>query len=209
MKFNNRTTATPVKFSIVLILAAAGLFVSTLLVPVAAMATDADTTAPQALLPDEQESRASEDVVIETRQEANVPGVEERAPEADEKSATMDIEEEKQQFLSRHIYFAFNSSELDEQARALIKEQAAWMADNPDVRVQVVGYCDQRGADDYNVVLGQKRAHAVKAFLEGLGISPQRLTEVSLGKTSPVLNTEGQTDARSNRRVEFKIQPAA
>ncbi|WP_320044910.1 OmpA family protein [uncultured Desulfobacter sp.] len=111
--------------------------------------------------------------------------------------------------MSRQVYFAFNSCQLDEQAQTLVLEQAAWLAANPGVSIEIIGYCDQSGPKDYNMALGKKRANAVKTFLESLGIEPQRLTEVSHGEKSPIRTTTNQAAARINRRVEFKIQPAA
>ena len=205
-------------FSIAWVLTAAGLVISTLCVPTTAMATGADTIEQQAPSTIAQAPLVPDSIVPET-QDTDTPALEGEPSETTEKAVEQSpipidskqslSEEQKQQFLARHILFAHDSSQLDDQAQNLIREQAAWLAANPDVSVQIIGNCDQNGSEDYNMALGKKRANAVKTGLENLGISPQRLTEVSRGKSSPVPTTTDQTAARINRRVEFKIQPAA
>lgn len=217
MKCNSKKATRPAMFSIALALTATGFLIFTLCVPTTAIATDADTIEEQASSTDVQESMAPEAIVPETK-DVDTSALEEQASETDEKSVDenpmpMDseqslLEEQKQQFLARQIFFASNSFQLDEQAQALIREQAAWLEANPDVNVQIIGYCDQSGSQDYNMALGKKRTNAVKTFLENLGIAPQRMTEVSYGEKSSVRTTTDQTAARINRRVEFKIQPA-
>lgn len=218
MKCNNEKATRPATFSIAGVLTAAGLMISTLCVPSTAMATGADTIEQQAPSTIAQAPLSPESIVPET-QDANTPAFEGEPSETTGKlvdpsprpvdSEQSLLEKQKQQFLARHILFAHDSSQLDNQAQDLIREQAAWLAGNPDVSVQIIGHCDQNGSEDYNMALGEKRATAVKTGLENLGISPQRLTEVSHGKNSPVPTTTDQTAARINRRVEFKIQPAA
>lgn len=218
MKCNSEKAPRPAMFSIALALTAAGFLVFTFCISTTAMATGADTIEQQASSTDAQGAMAPEAIVPET-QDADAPALEAQASETDLQAVDQNpmpvdseqspLDEQKQQFLSRQIFFAFNSCQLDEQAQALVREQAAWLAANPDVSVQIIGYCDQSGPQDYNMALGEKRAVAVKTFLKNLGIAPQRLTEVSYGETVPVGTTTDQTAARINRRVEFKIQPAA
>jgi len=218
MKYNREKATRLVRFLIALALATAGFWVFTLCISTTAMATDADTIEQQASSIDAQKTMVPEAVVPET-QEIDVSVLEEQVSEiggqsAEQRPMPMDseqssLDEQKQQFLSRQIFFAFNSCRLDEQAQAQAREQAAWLAANPDVSVEIIGYCDQSGPQEYNIALGEKRANAVKTFLENLGIVPQRLTEVSYGEKSPVRTTTDQAVARINRRVEFKIQPAA
>lgn len=228
MKCNSEKAARLVRFTIAFALAATGFWVFTICISSTASATDAETIKQQASSANEQAPMAPEAIATDTEnvdtpileeKDTQSPVLEGQAPETqeqsvDESATSMDSkqsvsEEEKQQFLSRQVYFAFNSCQLDEQAQALVREQAAWLAANPDVNVEIIGYCDQSGPQDYNMALGKKRTNAVKTFLESLGIAPQRLTEVSYGEQSPIRTTTNQSAARINRRVEFKIQPAA
>jgi peptidoglycan-associated lipoprotein len=223
MKCIREHTTRSIRFLIALILATAGFWAFSLSISATAMATDADTMEQHMPSADVQDTVVPEAVATET-QNVDAPVSEHgapdaQAPETDENSVEQSAvpadseqavsDEERQQFLARQIFFAFNSCTLDEQGQEVVREQAAWLAANPDVSVQIIGYCDQSGPKDYNMALGKKRANAVKTSLENLGISPQRLTEVSYGEKSPVRTTTNQTAARINRRVEFKIQPAA
>lgn len=227
MKCSREHTTRSIRFLMAFILATAGFWVFTLSISATAMATDADTIEQQAPSIDIQDPVVPEAVSTETQNvdvpvsehEAAAGGADAQAQEIDENlveqsavpaDSEQDVSaEEAQQFLARQIFFAFNSCTLDEQAQEVVREQAAWLAANPDVSVQIIGYCDQSGPKDYNMALGKKRANAVKTSLENLGISPQRLTEISYGEKSPVRTTTNQAAARINRRVEFKIQPAA
>jgi|GEM_PF-766077 len=227
MKCTREQTTRSIRFLIALILATAGFAAFTLSISSTAMATDADTIEQQMPSTDVQDTVVPEAVATETQNvdvpvsehEAAAEGTDAQAPEIDENSVGQSAvpgdseqavsDEETQQFLARQIFFAFNSCQLDEQAQEVVREQAAWLAANPDVTVQIIGYCDQSGPKDYNMALGKKRANAVKTSLENLGISSQRLTELSYGEKSPIRTTANQTADRINRRVEFKIQPAA
>ncbi|WP_020588000.1 OmpA family protein [Desulfobacter curvatus] len=227
MKCNSEKATRPAMFSIALALTA-GFLVFTLCVPITATATDADAIERQdssinveAPVPSEAIATENQNIAtpVPEEQDAAAPALEAEASETDENlvdespmpmdSEQSPLDKQRQQFLSRQIFFAFNSCQLDEQAQALAREQAAWLAANPEVSVEIIGYCDQSGPQDYNMALGEKRANAVKTFLVNLGIAPQRLTEVSYGEKSPIRTTTDQTAARINRRVEFRIQPAA
>ncbi|NDY70805.1 hypothetical protein DO021_04490 [Desulfobacter hydrogenophilus] len=165
MKCNSEKTTRPAMFLIALALTSAGFLVFSLCVSTTAMATDADTIEQQVSSPDAQEPMAPEAIAPGT-QDVDTPALEEQASESDGQSVDQSpmpvdseqssLDEQKQQFLSRQIFFAFNSSQLDEQAQAQAREQAAWLADNPDVRVAIIGYCDQSGPQDYNMALGKK-----------------------------------------------------
>lgn len=208
-------------FLIALALTAAGFLVCTLCVPATTTAADADAVEPKASSANALKTMTPEIVAVEN-QDVDPLVLDEQASETnenavDETPVPMDsdqciLDKQKQQFLSRQVFFAFNSCLLDEQARTIVREQAEWLGGNPEVRVEIIGYCDQSGSPAYNMALGKKRANAVKTSLENLGIEPRRLIEVSYGETSPVHTVHTTTDqdaARINRRVEFKIQPAA
>lgn len=227
MKSSSERATRPIRFLIALILATAGFWIFSLSISSTAMATDAEIIEQQAPSTDTQETVVPEGVATQTQnvdapvidEETAAGSVDAQVSETEEKSVDQSAipgeseqsmsEGQTQQFLARQVFFAFNSCTLDEQAREVVRKQAAWLAANPDVSVQIIGYCDQSGPKAYNMALGKKRANAVKASLENLGISPQRLTGVSYGEKSPVRTTTNQVAARINRRVEFKIQPAA
>lgn len=102
------------------------------------------------------------------------------------------------------VNFAFNSSVLDATAQQILRAQADWIRQYPEVRFRVYGFTDLVGSDAYNRALGQRRANAVVAFLTSHGISRSRLEAVvSYGKTRPVVNTTGPE--RANRRAVTEV----
>ena len=77
------------------------------------------------------------------------------------------------------VFFGYDSSDLDSDALELLQDQVAWLKQNSDVTVTIEGHCDERGTREYNLALGEKRAQAVKNYLIGLGINPDRVSTIS------------------------------
>jgi outer membrane protein OmpA-like peptidoglycan-associated protein len=99
------------------------------------------------------------------------------------------------------INFAFNSSQLDAEARRTLTHQANWIKQFPEVRFRVYGHTDLVGSNAYNHALGLRRAQAVVAFFASQGISRSRLEAVaSYGKTRPLVQTD-QPEVRNRRTV--------
>jgi len=103
----------------------------------------------------------------------------------------------------RVIYFAYDSDEVAEQDRELIAAHAAFLSANPDVKVSVEGHTDERGAREYNIALGERRAQAVRRMLEFQGVSPQQITTVSYGEEKPAVEGHDESAWSMNRRVEL------
>lgn len=98
------------------------------------------------------------------------------------------------------INFAFNSSQLDQSARAALTEQAKWILQFPEMKFKVYGHTDLVGSAGYNKSLGLKRARAAVNYLVSQGISRNRLAAVvSYGKTRPLIETNNPE--RRNRRT--------
>lgn len=102
------------------------------------------------------------------------------------------------------INFAFNSATLDTEAQAVLRSQAQWIRQFPELRFRVYGHTDLVGSDAYNKRLGLRRAQAVVAFFATQGISPSRLEAmVSHGKTQPLVITAAPE--RQNRRTVTEV----
>ncbi|MBL4810932.1 MAG: OmpA family protein [Rhodobacteraceae bacterium] len=102
------------------------------------------------------------------------------------------------------INFAFNSYALDEGARAILRQQASWIRQFPEVRFRVFGHTDLVGPTAYNRRLGLRRAQAAVLYLTSQGISRSRLEAVSsFGETQPLIVTEGRE--RRNRRTVTEV----
>lgn len=102
------------------------------------------------------------------------------------------------------VNFAFNSAVLDASAQAVLRQQASWIGQFPEVRFRVYGHTDLVGSNSYNQRLGLRRARAVVAYLTQQGISRSRLEAVaSLGETQPLVVTSDRE--RRNRRTVTQV----
>ena len=104
------------------------------------------------------------------------------------------------------VHFAFDQYNVEENDKAILSRQAAWLAKYPSVRVTVEGHCDERGTSDYNLVLGEKRAKAVRNYLVELGISANRLSVVSYGKERPSCLDHAESCYQQNRRGHLAVK---
>lgn len=112
---------------------------------------------------------------------------------------------EIQAFQSQHIYFDFDRSELKPESRANLTKKAAWLKENPDFFVQIEGHCDERGTNEYNIALGERRADAAWKFLNAMGVSGNRMKTVSYGEEKPADPGHNESAWSRNRRDEFKL----
>jgi peptidoglycan-associated lipoprotein len=103
------------------------------------------------------------------------------------------------------IFFDFDQYVLTEQARATLAGNAAYLKANPGAQVRIEGHCDERGSDEYNLALGERRALAAKNYLESLGISASRLSVISYGEEIPLDPAHDESAWSKNRRAEFKV----
>lgn len=105
----------------------------------------------------------------------------------------------------KEIYFNFDSADLSEAARATLKSNADWLKSNPSARLQIEGHCDERGAAEYNMALGAKRAQAARDYLATLGIATDRMSIVSYGEEIPVCKEQNESCWAKNRRARFVV----
>ena len=115
------------------------------------------------------------------------------------------LEGEIRSFESRHIYFDFDRAELKTESRDILKVKAAWLKAHPGFSVRIEGHCDERGTNEYNIALGERRANAAWKYLNALGISGDRMDTVSYGEERPVDTGHNEAAWRKNRRDQFKI----
>jgi peptidoglycan-associated lipoprotein len=101
------------------------------------------------------------------------------------------------------IFFAFDSSALSTEAQDQLKQNAAWLQSNGSQSVVIQGHCDERGTDEYNVALGERRAVSAKQYLSTLGVSESRLSTVSYGEEKPFDPGHNEEAWSKNRRDHF------
>ena len=108
----------------------------------------------------------------------------------------------------KDIHFEFDRYELRADARETLDTNANWLKENPLIRVEIEGHCDERGTNEYNLALGAKRARAARDYLVSLGIPLNRLSTVSYGEEIPVCTEHAESCWEKNRRDRFVVAPA-
>ena len=101
------------------------------------------------------------------------------------------------------VYFAYDKSIITTAFGEALQRNYEWIAENPDVQIQLEGHCDERGTNEYNLALGERRAKAVFDYLMNLGASPSQFSLVSFGEERPADPGSNEVAWRKNRRVEF------
>lgn len=107
--------------------------------------------------------------------------------------------------LGDDIHFDFDRSAITSKSAAILKEKAQVLSGNPDMEITIEGHCDDRGTNEYNMALGDRRAQSAKDFLVQLGIEGSRLNTISYGEENPLIpNAKNEAEHSQNRRAHFK-----
>jgi peptidoglycan-associated lipoprotein len=102
---------------------------------------------------------------------------------------------------SDRILFDTDSYTVDDEDRAVLNSQVAYLQANPGVRVTIEGHCDERGTREYNLALGDRRANAAKNYLAARGVDPSRMSVISWGKERPEAVGSDENAWAQNRRA--------
>ncbi|MBW2709136.1 MAG: OmpA family protein [Deltaproteobacteria bacterium] len=108
-------------------------------------------------------------------------------------------------FENLDIYFDYDRSDLKPDSQQALREKADFLRANPSYSVLIAGNCDDRGTEEYNLALGERRAMSAKKFLVALGISPDRLKTISYGELRPEDPANNAIAWAVNRRDTFKL----
>ena len=142
------------------------------------------------------------------RERAAKEAAERAAREAAERAAREAAEKLRQEisaFESQNIFFDYDKAELKTEARDILTRKAAFLQANPDYNVSITGHCDERGTNEYNLALGERRATAASKFIGALGVSQNRISTVSYGEERPVDAGHNEDAWSKNRRDEFRL----
>lgn len=104
---------------------------------------------------------------------------------------------------SDSIYFDFDRADLKPEAKNELATLGTLLAKNPSLTVRVEGNCDERGTEEYNIALGQRRADAAKKYLVNMGAATGQITTISYGKDRPRAKGHDEESWRQNRRDDF------
>ena len=102
------------------------------------------------------------------------------------------------------IYFAFDSNELSQESRQVLTDKAELLKANPGLNLLIEGHCDERGTNEYNLALGERRARAAYEFLVLMGVDSSKMSIISYGEEYPAMQGANEAAWAKNRRAEFK-----
>lgn len=108
--------------------------------------------------------------------------------------------------IDEDVYFSFDSAVLSGEAQENLRRKAEWLKSHADKTVTIEGHCDERGTNEYNMALGDRRAESAKSFLSTLGIAASRMNTISYGEERPADSGSGESAWSKNRRAHFVVQ---
>ena len=103
------------------------------------------------------------------------------------------------------LFFDYDLAGITADGQRVLKENARWFEQFPNASIVIEGHCDERGTEEYNLALGDRRAQAAKAYLVQLGIAPDRMETISFGEERPFAPGYDETAYRLNRRAHFMV----
>ena len=124
---------------------------------------------------------------------------EEEAAEADAESAVTEPDKQR-------VFFAFDSAELSDEARQLIRDHADYIQAQEEIQVTLEGHTDERGSREYNLALGERRAKSVRRVLLVRGVDQDRIEIVSFGEEEPLVEGSSEEAYAKNRRVRIRYE---
>ena len=106
----------------------------------------------------------------------------------------------------KDIFFDFDKSDIRDDAKGNLSEDAQWLRANPKAQITIEGHCDERGTAEYNLGLGERRAKAAKDYLIAAGIDAKRIKMISYGKERPFVLGHDESAWKWNRRSHFVVR---
>jgi peptidoglycan-associated lipoprotein len=129
------------------------------------------------------------------------------APIGDESQRVLSgsIQELNQRGYLQDAYFDYDSYDLRDDARSALATDAEWLKKFPTIQILIEGHCDERGTNEYNLALGERRANAAKDYLVSLGVDGGRVKTVSYGEERPACTDSEESCWTKNRRAHLVI----
>lgn len=124
---------------------------------------------------------------------------------ADSAAAAAAAVAEVRNMLAAMVHFDFDRANIRSDDAATLDQKVAILNANPDLRIRISGHCDERGSDEYNLALGNRRATAAKQYLVSHGVDASRIETASFGEERPMAMGHDEDSWAQNRRDEFEI----
>ncbi|RJQ42123.1 MAG: peptidoglycan-associated lipoprotein Pal [Nitrospiraceae bacterium] len=135
-------------------------------------------------------------------QKAEAPVMAKAEPKKVETVPVKEVTEAKTSMFG-NILFDFDKYTIREDAKPTLKSVADWMMKNKDAKMILEGHCDDRGTNEYNLALGEKRAKSARDYLVSSGVAKSKLDTISLGEEKPLCKEQTDDCWQKNRRVQF------
>lgn len=119
-----------------------------------------------------------------------------------QEARVLPFEDEKQ---LQDIHFEYDRDHLDSQTKTILRSNSKWLKQNPNARVEIQGHADERGSNNYNLGLGERRALQTKKYLISLGVDESRLYTISYGEEKPFCFQSNENCWWENRRAHFTV----
>jgi len=159
-----------------------------------------------------EEKAVEEEAMVEEKPLVVEKPVVEEKPMVEEKAEVAEFDEEaawRERMAARveaeSIYFDFDRSFIKPEYRPILDTKAEFLKDNPEYSLRIEGNCDERGTNEYNLALGERRADSVKNYLVSLGVSPDNIETISYGEERPLAVGHNEDSWAQNRRDDFVI----
>ncbi len=153
-----------------------------------------------------EEPAVMEPPQVEIQQQKPVAVVEQQVDEAAAAREAAEAAARRAMSGLERIYFDFDQYVLTPTAKQTLGNNAQLLKAAPGIKVQIEGHCDERGSDEYNLALGEKRALATKNYLVSLGVAADRMSVISYGEELPLDPAQSEAAWAKNRRAEFKAR---
>ena len=153
-------------------------------------------------------ARADSEAAAQAERDRQAAAERERAEQqrrADSLAALARSSEEVRTTLATMIHFDYDKSNVRSDDTGALDQKVAILQANPELRIRVGGHCDERGSDEYNLALGNRRAQSAKQYLVSHGIDAGRIETQSWGEEKPLVDGHDESAWSQNRRDEFEI----
>ena len=114
-----------------------------------------------------------------------------------------DLDKALEQLRNLSVFFEFDSAVLTKEAQDKLANVASVLSAHPELKVRIEGNCDERGSEQYNLALGQRRADSAKKYLASLGVQGGQITAISFGAEKPKAQGHDEEAWRQNRRDDL------
>ncbi len=151
--------------------------------------------------PQVQPERPARDLEAERRareEEERRRREEEERRRAAERTRVMSI-------VAERVHFDFDKSDIRPDAEPVLQRKVSVLREYPGIKLRIEGHCDERGTNEYNLALGQRRAESVRRYLMSYGLDAGRFQMISYGEERPLVNAQNEQAWSQNRRAEFVV----